>query len=100
MIPIPGWIRPPSWTQCHSLLWREAGGEGGREDNGGVNDDNHEQHLEDIQKITDNILTKQKLPQVCYQQLTAIANNVSDWSRVKLDYKLSSFHDFDADYES
>ena len=37
MIPIPGWILPPSWTQCHSLLWREAGGEGGWEDHGGGN---------------------------------------------------------------
>merc|ERR1712192_19649 len=31
-----GWVLPPSWTQCHSLLWRKAGGEGGWEDHGGV----------------------------------------------------------------
>ena len=39
--------------------------------------------------------------QVCYQQLTAIANNVTDWSRVKfnfLDYSdLLSLHAFDCD---
>ena len=41
--------------------------------------------------------------QVCYQQLTAIANNVSDWSRVKFnfldysDFNLLSLHAFDCD---
>ena len=48
---IPGWVLPPSWTQCHSLLWRKAGGEGSREDDGGENyeDDyhDHDDHADD-----------------------------------------------------
>ena len=46
---------------------------------------------EDTKKNTENILAQKnfwvmiKNSQVCYQQLTAIANNVSDWSRVKLE---------------
>ena len=43
---IPGWILPPSWTQCHSLLWREAGGEGGWEDNGGKDEDGDDDNVD------------------------------------------------------
>ena len=64
MIPIPGWIRPPSWTQCHSLLWREAGGEGGWQDHGGENyndDDDDDDGDEEEEDDDDDVLWKGRL---------------------------------------
>ena len=90
-------------TMLMAMLMFSA--EGSREDNGGKNYyDNflwrwcgsgtevvwkapswgHEKNTENI-LAQKNFWVMIKNSQVCYQQLTAIANNVSDWSRVKLE---------------
>ena len=56
MILTPGWICLASWTQCHSLLWRKAGGERGWENNGGKNEVDDDDDDDGNDGNVDNVL--------------------------------------------